>query len=453
MLNAFRPPIPTALLVDFDNVISKTCVEFGDNPLAWLRWLEAGGHEPGGRRRRITLRRVYWNSHNEVYREAFEAAGFEAFACRSEAKSKKSTADMVLAMDALEALSGEEPIQEFILISTDTDFVPLVDRLQDHDRQVVTLVDERDVSSAVYRARADLVITRNALTDAAQTPLEAYRVRRGLWGKVTVGPLPVSNKTTRRLRRARDRNQKSLAQAGEIVARDLMGRGVRRMERERLPRLMARVDGFTVAGADEDRWLGWGAEDAFVDAIAERQEGLISTRSRRGAPQIELSEETYQAVRAGEGPGFDLDGAGEEIARLAAERPGMILNRARIIKSLSGFPTFTSSGARPFMGCSTYRNFIRTIAERRGDLRLAPTPDGGVAVVYSAGGAIETPPDPGPQSGSPPESSAAGGVEAFDEPDPESAHPANDEDGASAEILEAPPRAKDPVKDAKKAAL
>ncbi len=109
------------------------------------------------------------------------------------------------------------------------------------------------------------------------------------------------------------------------------------------------------------------------------------TRSRRGTPQLELSEQSQQLARSGEGPGFDLEGAAAEIARVAGERPGLMLNRARVTKLLSGFPTFTTSGARPFMGHTTYRNFIRALVELRSDLRLMPTPDGGVAVVYGVG--------------------------------------------------------------------
>jgi hypothetical protein len=371
--------------VDFDNVVSKTAPEFAEQPLAWVRWLETGGHEPGGRRRRFLIKRVYWNSHNEVYREAFEAAGFEAFACRAEAKSKKSTADMVLALDAFQACLAEDRIREFVLLTTDTDFVPLVDRLQDHDRRVVVLVDERDVSSAVYRARADLVITRTALGDAAQIPTEAYKQRLGPWGRVTVGPFPVHDKTPHKVRKARAKSEPAVTRAAALVARDLMGRRVRRIERERLPRLLARIEGFTAAGADVDRWLGWGEEDAFIEALAERHDSLVITRTRRGAPQLELSEQAFQIARSGGGPGFDLEGAAAEIARVAGERPGLMLNRARVTKLLAGFPTFTTSGARPFMGCTTCRNFIRTLVELRDDLRLVATPDGGVAVAYSFG--------------------------------------------------------------------
>lgn len=382
MLSPFLPPVPAALLVDFDNVVSKLASDFAENPGVWVKWLETGGHDPNGRRRRFLIKRVYWNEHNEVYREAFEAAGFEAFACKSEAKSKKSTADMVLALDALESLYSDDRLREFVLLSTDTDFVPLVDRLQQHDRGVITLVDERDVSSAVYRARADLVITRHALGDAAQTPAEAYRTRLGLWGPYTAGPYPVVDKTPRKIRRARAKSEPALIRAAETVAADLMGRQVRRMERERLPRLLARMEDFTTAGADTDSWLGWGGEDAFIEALAERHEALVVIRSRRGAPALELTEDAYHKVRAGEGPGFDIAGAAAEVARVAGERPGLMLNRARVTKLLQGFPTFTTSGARPFMGQTTYRAFVKAMVDTRTDLRLMPTPDGGVAVVY-----------------------------------------------------------------------
>ena len=57
-----------------------------------------------------------------------------------------------------------------------------------------------------------------------------------------------------------------------------------------------------------------------------------------------------------------------------------MLNRVRVTKLLAGFPTFTTSGARPFMGHHSYRTFIRAVVELRDDLKLVSTPDGGVAV-------------------------------------------------------------------------
>lgn len=381
MFAALQPPIRTAVLVDFDNVVSKVGSEFAERPELWLRWIESGAFDPRGRRRRVVIKRVYWNAHNEIYRSGFEAAGFEAFACRSEAKSKKSTADMVLALDAADVLYGDHKVKEFIVLSADTDFVPLLDRLQDNDARVVALVDERDVSSAVYRGRADLVISRHDLIDAAQMSPKAFKVRRGLWGRVTIGPLAVPEKPARKGKKDKALNDEALTLAAEIVARDLKGRGVRRLERERLPRLLVRIENFSIAGAEANRWFGWGEEAAFVEALAEREADLVAVRSRKGAPQVELTELAFAAVRAGQGPGFDLDGAAAEVARLASDPPGAMLNRSRIARLLAGFPTFTAGGARPWMGCGNYRQFIRALADRRDDLKLVSTSDGGVAVM------------------------------------------------------------------------
>jgi len=382
MFAALQPPVPTALLVDFDNVVSKVTTEFAERPLAWLRWIESGAHDPSGRRRRVLVKRVYWNAHNEIYRGVFEAAGFEAFACRSEAKSKKSTADMVLALDAMDALCGEYLIKEFIILSADTDFVPLLERLQDNDRRVVALVDERDISSAVYRGRADLIITRHDLSDAAQSPDKAFKVRRGIWGKVTIGPMPVHEKAPKKSRKTPPKNDEALGLAAATVVRDLMGRRIRRLERERLPRLLKRIEDFSAAGAEANRWFGWGEEGEFIDALATVERDLVSVRSRKGAPQVELTEAAFTAVRNGEGPGFDLDGAAAEIARVASERVGLVLNRARLTRLLNGFATFTIAGARPWMGHANYRSFARALVERRDDIHLVGTSDGGVAIGY-----------------------------------------------------------------------
>ena len=122
--------LKSVLLVDFDNIFAATGIAMVDTLPKWLLWLSDGALSVKGRRRKFAAKRVYWNSQYDVHREAFEAAGFEAFDCRAHAKSKiasgKSSADIVMTMDAIELRHQLNGVDEFIVLTTDSDFVPVV---------------------------------------------------------------------------------------------------------------------------------------------------------------------------------------------------------------------------------------------------------------------------------------------------------------------------------------
>jgi len=162
----FRRQTKSALLIDFDNIVAATGREFGQTVANWMAWLEDGQFDGGRRRRRkFLLKRVYWNAHNDTYRPTFEGNGFEAVTCRS-IVTNKSTADMIIALDALQSTYDEASIQEYVLLTTDTDFVPLVDKLGDRAKQTVNAANKDNLSFGVYSDHADIVITLDVLKNA-----------------------------------------------------------------------------------------------------------------------------------------------------------------------------------------------------------------------------------------------------------------------------------------------
>ncbi|MEM9724696.1 MAG: NYN domain-containing protein [Pseudomonadota bacterium] len=176
----FRRPVKCAVFVDFDNIAQIVGASFGEDAQAWLHWLEDAQHEPGGRRRRIVRRLVYWNEHNErKWRPFFEAYGFEAFNCPSQVKHKKSDADMRIALDAQRLAYEDKEVEEFVILSTDTDFVPLLNCLAALDRRTVAAANPRNSSLKVYQKYADLVIPVTALREAC-----SYRRPDGLWRRI-----------------------------------------------------------------------------------------------------------------------------------------------------------------------------------------------------------------------------------------------------------------------------
>ncbi|MCA8901858.1 MAG: NYN domain-containing protein [Hyphomonas sp.] len=162
--------VKSVLLVDFDNIFAATGQAFVDTLPQWLLWLSDGALAEGGRRRKFLVKRVYWNSQHDVHRDLFEAAGFETFNCRAHAKTKiaagKSSADIVMTMDAIDLQHTCKQADEIILLTADSDFVPVVNRLQGAGFQVTTAGKETDPTYELYSAHADSVIHIGALKAA-----------------------------------------------------------------------------------------------------------------------------------------------------------------------------------------------------------------------------------------------------------------------------------------------
>lgn len=176
--------LKSVLLVDFDNIFAATGVAFVDTLPQWLLWLSDGALSDRSRRRKFLSKRVYWNSQYDAHREAFEAAGFEAFNCRAHAKTKiasgKSSADIVMTMDAMQLQQSLASLDEMILLTTDSDFVPVVNRLQIPGLRVVTAGKETDPTYELYAAHADDVIHIGALKaafDYERIPRKWYQLQ------------------------------------------------------------------------------------------------------------------------------------------------------------------------------------------------------------------------------------------------------------------------------------
>ncbi|MGE6697849.1 NYN domain-containing protein [Hyphomonas sp. NPDC076900] len=162
--------VKSVLLVDFDNIYGATSEEVVSGLSNWLLWLEDGAFSPKNRRRRFIDKRVYWNLQFDKYRPEFERAGFSAFNCRALAKRKisagKSSADIVLTMDAIEIALVNEDVEEFVILTTDSDFVPVVNRVQAGELRVVTCGKETDPTYELFSQYADAAIHISALKAA-----------------------------------------------------------------------------------------------------------------------------------------------------------------------------------------------------------------------------------------------------------------------------------------------
>ncbi len=170
--------IKSALYVDFDNIFfglepedPRAAEEFARSVGRWLAWMENEMLVPigeGGRplERHILVRRCYGNPEKMgKYRGYFTRNGFSVVDCPPLTTRGKNSADIVMVMDILDALAHPTRFDEFIIMSADADFTPLVLRLRMHDRRTVAIVAGN--AAAAYKASCDLVVSDDEFVDRA----------------------------------------------------------------------------------------------------------------------------------------------------------------------------------------------------------------------------------------------------------------------------------------------
>ena len=171
-----------ALFVDFDNVYSglrrisaEAAERFSRQPLRWLSWLTTGAEgesidDTSRERRRVLVRRCYLNPViYQKYRRPFHEAGFEIVDCPPMTATGKTSTDIHLVLDTMDALADGTHFDEFIVFSADADFSPVLRRLRRHDRR--TVVFAAGAMSESYKASADRVIDiQTFLHDALELP-------------------------------------------------------------------------------------------------------------------------------------------------------------------------------------------------------------------------------------------------------------------------------------------
>ncbi|NUU18579.1 NYN domain-containing protein [Cellulomonas humilata] len=161
----------TAMFVDFDNVyiglqrLDPVAAEaFATNPAHWLSELETGTDSEGEFSRRFLIRACYLNpSRFSQFRPNFTRAGFQVVDCPSLTQQGKSSADINLVLDAVDALAASTQYEEFVIVSADADFTPLALRCRAADRRVTIIT--ASPAAAAYRSVADSVITADDLAE------------------------------------------------------------------------------------------------------------------------------------------------------------------------------------------------------------------------------------------------------------------------------------------------
>ncbi len=163
------PLVRSALFVDFDNIYSglreidaRAAERFATNPHAWVEWMISGLPAPEARdqaqpERAILIRRCYLNPERfQRHRADFTRAGFEVVDCPPLTRQGKTSTDIRMVMDILDTLKHETFFGEFILLSSDADFTPVLLRLRSMDRR--TLVLTVGPAARAYRSACEQVV-------------------------------------------------------------------------------------------------------------------------------------------------------------------------------------------------------------------------------------------------------------------------------------------------------
>ena len=172
-------PIRCELFVDFENVhdslgtINRLATEkFATEPARWIKWFEMGNHEPTEEpvgithKHTILVRRCYLNPAKfSKYRGYFTRAGFSVIDCPPLTAGGKNSADIHMVLDIIDTLAHPTPFEEFIILSADADFTPVLIRLRAHDRR--TTIFTNAVTAATFKAACDFVIDQETFFEKA----------------------------------------------------------------------------------------------------------------------------------------------------------------------------------------------------------------------------------------------------------------------------------------------
>jgi len=297
----------SALFVDFDNIylgLSQGGAggedEFARNPARWLRWLEreleyqGPGWEAVAGRRRILVRRCYLNPQTfHRARPFFIRAGFEVVDTPALTAQGKTSADVQMALDVVDTLNHTTRFDEFIVLSGDADFTPVLRRLREHDRYTAVLAT--GPTAAAYRSVCDLVIDEERFVEEAL----------GITGEELA--------SARAAAAIDGASPELLTRIGER-ARDLaaMTGGIQPVH---LPAIYKEFREFT----EGENWLGFYSLRAMTEAVVDVTEGL--TLVGEDPWWVGLVEPA--AGGEGEEPGAAGSDAPGDVGLNEAERPAL----------------------------------------------------------------------------------------------------------------------------------
>ena len=194
--------IKTALFVDFDNIFGglheydpDMAIAMANKPSRWLERLKKHSL-PEGDERDFLVRRVYLNPNGKLpdtirsntgsllflnFRQHLTNAGFEVVDCPSLTKQSKNASDIRIVVDVFEGLNATTRYDEYIIVSSDSDFSPLFQSLRSKDRRV-TMVFGGPTASA-YRNIANFHLDMMAIIDEKEVKKLRDVAKGNVWNE------------------------------------------------------------------------------------------------------------------------------------------------------------------------------------------------------------------------------------------------------------------------------
>lgn len=188
MKRASTGPILSTVFVDYDNIYlslkrknDDAAKRFAKDSGSWLQGIISGelitptSTFTAPAERRIAMNRCYGNpvprrnSHDNstdmnsfpFVRHHFLRSGFEVIDCPPLTAQLKNSADIRIVMDIRDILTHETFFDEFIILSGDADFTPVLHRLRAHARRAVVFAN--DHTAQPYTALSDGEIRESSL--------------------------------------------------------------------------------------------------------------------------------------------------------------------------------------------------------------------------------------------------------------------------------------------------
>ena len=278
--------LKSALFVDFDNIYlglrqldEDAAEQFAANPAHWLKWLEEGmpgmpeGKGQASAERDILIRKCYLNPRDfQRYRPFFTRSAFSVVDCPSLTSQGKNSADIYMVMDILDTLNHPTHFDEFIILSGDSDFMPVLLRLRAYDRRTAIL--SAGPASAAFIAASDLVISEDVFIEHAL----------GMGGeegrKPANGSAPPITATPELLDAMAEKLYAEASANGEILATDL-------------PKLYRNFPEFR----RDSNWLGFYSLRALTTHLVRRHPNLRITEGDPWRVTVELPRKAAKAKR------------------------------------------------------------------------------------------------------------------------------------------------------------
>ncbi len=181
-----------AVLVDFENMARPGAKGRGDFDIHLVlnRLAEKG---------RVLVKRAYadWSRYRDA-RHELQNAGLGLIEMPSAREGAKNRADIQMAVDAMELAYSREHVDNFVIVSGDSDFTPLVGKLRELNKRVIG-VGNRESASELLIANCDEFIFYDRL--AAEAGGASATRRRSPSGGLDLNPTELLRETLTALQR------------------------------------------------------------------------------------------------------------------------------------------------------------------------------------------------------------------------------------------------------------